>query len=145
MVSAEMEKKCNFWVPWNISNEIHQILCPKLLEKIYTIFKNRVQGCSTLYDTSNILIRALVKRLFRIIDFSHDSQYSVDEGRIGSVISTRLSIYMRASLSILSIYIRALSFSFDWWPNARVRQGLHRPSTALIYWLFSTMRKVWKS
>ena len=44
---------CDFWVPWNISDQIHRILCPKLLllffffEKMHKIFKNKAQGCST--------------------------------------------------------------------------------------------------
>ena len=29
MVSTEVN--CDFWVPWNISDQIHRILCPKLL------------------------------------------------------------------------------------------------------------------
>ena len=42
--------KTDFWVPWNISNQIHLIQCPKLLyrfEKIHKVFKSKVLGCST--------------------------------------------------------------------------------------------------
>ena len=44
MVSTEDNTK--FWVPWNISNQVHGILCPKLLyffEKIHKLFKNKVR------------------------------------------------------------------------------------------------------
>ena len=48
MVSTEI--KSDFWVPWNISDQIHRILCPKLLyflEKMHKVFKNKAQGCCT--------------------------------------------------------------------------------------------------
>ena len=41
---------CDFWVPWNISDQIHGILCPKLFlffEKMRKVFKNKAQGCCT--------------------------------------------------------------------------------------------------
>ena len=45
------EVNCNFWVPWNISNQIHRIFCPKLLyffEKMHKVLKIRPKGAVPL-------------------------------------------------------------------------------------------------
>ena len=45
-----LKQKYDFWVPWNISDQIHRIFYPKLLyffEKMHKVFKIKAQGCST--------------------------------------------------------------------------------------------------
>ena len=52
-----LELFVHFWVPWNISNEIHWIFCPNLLYffRKYTVFKNnKVQGIITPLKTEQV-------------------------------------------------------------------------------------------
>ena len=63
-----LDLNCDFLVTLNISNQIHLILCPKLIhffEKIHKIFKKKVQGCSIpLNYTTFLLIFHFVNTYF---------------------------------------------------------------------------------
>ena len=59
MVSTEV--KLWFLIPWNISDQIHRILCPKLLYFLRkcTIFKTKAQRCSCTIPSQLILYSEL--------------------------------------------------------------------------------------
>ena len=45
-----LRQNWDFWVPWDIPDQIDRICCPKFLyffEKMHKVFKNKAQGCCT--------------------------------------------------------------------------------------------------
>ena len=58
-----MKRNCDFWVLWNISDQIQKDTLSKFglfFQKMYKVLKNKAQRCSTPLSTSSLII------LFRI-------------------------------------------------------------------------------